>query len=204
MNSPSNDKDIRVVQLSDLHLCQSESMRIFGVNTYQKASRLFKRLKEISCDFLCITGDLSNDGSFESYKLLKNLLEENFYTHSVHLIGGNHDNQFHRSCVLGDYKKVTYEKIGNWVFIFLETAVQNRDYGYITDSLLRETEKIILDYPGKYIALFTHHHFWDIGDEELDSYKVLRSNTFLDLLAINPNIRIVSSGHVHQESHCNA
>lgn len=61
---------MRLLHLSDLHLCSSPDAVIYGVNPYDNLMRAIRKIQNISDIDLCvITGDISNDGSKESYEL---------------------------------------------------------------------------------------------------------------------------------------
>jgi len=66
---------ISIAQITDIHLLASESQRLQGISTTESFLAVMKRLEELrpELDLLLMTGDLSDDGTPESYENLQNI-----------------------------------------------------------------------------------------------------------------------------------
>lgn len=83
---------MRLLHLSDLHLCSNSETVIYGVNPYENLQRAIRKIQSIEkpIDLCVVTGDISNDGSKESYELADMLLSS--LPFPIFVTNGNHDN----------------------------------------------------------------------------------------------------------------
>ena len=76
-----------LIQISDCHIDnQAESM---GVDTHTNLTSVIKTVAKQNCDTLLITGDLTHNGTLNSYYLLQRMLTP--IKSRIVVLCGNHD-----------------------------------------------------------------------------------------------------------------
>lgn len=191
---------MRLLHLSDLHLCSSPDAISYGVNPYENLQRALERIQTIKCaiDFCVITGDISNDGSRESYELADKALS--FLPFPVYATNGNHDD-YHNLIVLEHEKilsrpRVTRQGVD---FLFLNSVAiaedgRNRSKGLLSDEELERVWRV-KDQSNPTIILM--HHPVLTTDSWMDRRILINREDFLSVVASIPQIVAVLSGHNH-------
>ena len=191
---------MRVLHLSDLHLCSSSDAIIYGVNPYENLMRAVRKIKKLSNIELCvITGDISNDGSEESYELADKALS--VLPFPVYVTNGNHDD-YHNLMEVQHGKlraepKMTLNGID---FLFLNSVAiaedgSNRSKGFIRDEEI-ERVKRVKDQSNPTIVLM--HHPVLTSDSWMDRRILINREDFLSIVTSIPQIVAVLSGHNHR------
>ena len=82
---------LRVVQLSDFHLFADTDGKLLGLNTQFSLEAVLDRVRreQPDMDLILATGDLSQDGSYESYQRLAKTLSG--FRAPIYWLEGNHD-----------------------------------------------------------------------------------------------------------------
>ena len=121
---------VRLVQITDCHLVADPVALLRGVDTGATLAAVIERVRAEAPppDLVLATGDLSQDGSVESYRRLKVLFAR--LDAPVHCLPGNHDDPATLSAVLpGDGVHVGRGIVrGNWQIVFLDSTVVERDH----------------------------------------------------------------------------
>ena len=141
------------------------------------------------------SGDLSQDGSIESYQRLKEI----FLTLNcdVFIIDGNHDNPFimNKILVSNNIKHQEYYQTDYGVFIFCSSFKENSNSGYINESELIKLEKYLNRFDNCIIVI--HHHFVKLNTF-VDQFILENSEALLKLLhKYHLKIKLCITGHVH-------
>ena len=85
------DGALRILHLSDSHLFGDGALHYGAVDTLAALRRVLARAEGLSAlDAVVLSGDLSNDGSAQSYRLLRGLVEAGF-AHVEVVDPDNHD-----------------------------------------------------------------------------------------------------------------
>ena len=109
----------KILVISDTHFSKDNQL-LFGKYDVEKSfENIFQDMKTENPDYVLILGDISNDGSIESYQKIKNyLLQLPGYKYAIM---GNHDS-FNISKMLCDSILMTdFLDIENHRFIFLSS-----------------------------------------------------------------------------------
>lgn len=191
--------------MSDLHLTRDGSP-IWGEYTHKKFAMAIKQIKNTQdIDVIIVSGDISDDGSMESYEFADNMfLQTDIPTYWCL---GNHDDlelqRMHK--FLKHCKLIDNIKICGWIIILLNSVApdeellgKNRSRGILsTQTLTRLNEKINNSDAPTIVAL--HHPALEIGGWQ--DNKILKDReAFRKMLESSKNVRIVLSGHVHEFS----
>ena len=83
-------RSVKIAHLSDVHMTDTESESFRGANTYANYMKILNDINSEHFDCIIATGDMSETGSLESYRLLKHGLSKIIIP--VYIIPGNHDN----------------------------------------------------------------------------------------------------------------
>lgn len=197
-NSTSNP--VRVIQLSDTHLFESKEGKLLGLNTEYSLSKVLELIirEQPDLDLVLATGDLSQDGSEESYRRFHQHMADSF-SKPVYWLPGNHDilrkmNQhqaasFMSPCVID---------INGWHIIMLDSTVEGEVPGYMEKEQLEFLDQSLAAAKGKHVMVCLHHQPVPVGSSWLDEQLVGNSAEFIKVLDRYDNVRAVIWGHVHQ------
>jgi len=192
---------VKVIQISDTHLFANDALEIYGTKsniTFKEV--MYKLVNEDIHDtnIIFLTGDISQDETFESYQKIANDLSK--LNIPIYWIPGNHDdlekvehefkqaNNFHRQSTL---------TLSHWHFIFLNTKIEGRDDGYLSKLELDLLKNKIIAAPNnKQIAIVMHHHPAPVGTPLIDHYILQNRQDFWDIVT-RTNVKLIICGHVH-------
>ncbi|MEJ2680416.1 MAG: metallophosphoesterase [Gammaproteobacteria bacterium] len=198
-------KPLRVVQVSDSHLSRDVASCAHRVKVDQSLSSVIALIREeqLATDLFLVTGDLSQDGSVESYRRFFEQLM--VFKRPIYGLPGNHDvvdvmrsvapNPLHISPCSLDQK--------GWRIILLNSWSGQR-YGELSDDQL-----CFLDHAlqgsvaaGSYHCMVClHHHPVPLNSAWLDREGLKNAYRFFEVLDRYDHVRAVVWGHVHQGFH---
>ena len=156
-----------LLQLTDTHLVPEGHLVSGRLETSEPLARLVARLEEVKeqvggIDAVLVTGDLSEDGSPESYERFKRLLAP--LDLPLFVIPGNHDarepmrSAFSQDGYLPEQGKLNWHRqIGTLHVIGLDTLVEGQGAGEVDDSTLGYLEATLADI-GREPAMIAMHH----------------------------------------------
>ena len=197
----SAPKVVRVVQLSDCHLFESEEGKLLGLNTEFSLSKVLELITQEQPDVALVlaTGDLSQDGTEESYRRFHQHMA-NAFSVPVYWLPGNHDilgrmnlhkeAKFMSPCVVD---------INGWHIVMLDSTIEGEVPGYMEQSQLDFLEKSLTAAAGKHVMVCLHHQPVPVGSSWLDEQLVGYAEEFIKVLDRFDNVRAVVWGHVHQD-----
>ncbi len=200
--SPS---DIKVLQLSDLHLMSSIDDQLVGVNTEESFLSVLKLAHEESWppDLIILTGDLSQDSSTQSYKRLIGHLEK--LKTPCYVLPGNHDTPNTLKQLFSN-SPVSYQPFlhyREWMFAFLNTEVPGEEGGALYDVEINNLREEINAHPDKNVLICLHHQLIPVGSKWLDTMTVSNPEALIEIIETYPAVRGVIHGHVHQSFNSN-
>ena len=197
--------DLKIAQITDLHLTAEKTAIINDINTYVSAQRVIEKIKNeySNINSLILTGDLVNDESKQGYQNLNILLKE--ISCPIFLVPGNHDSII-LTRSLTENKNIFYENFivnGNWVIFMFNTKKENSLEGFLYQQEIFNLEQLLNVYPEKNFLIFMHHHLISINSKWMDSMIIENSEKLIQLISKHNNIKCISCGHVHQEFYNN-
>lgn len=193
--------DIKVLQISDMHLFASTEEQLVGVNTEHSFLSVLKLAQKESWppDLIILTGDLSQDASEASYtRLISHLTTLNI---PCYVLPGNHDTPntladiFNKPPVL--YKPFVHHN--NWLLTFLNSETPNEEGGTLDDNEVENLHIEVKQHPDKHVLICLHHQLKAVGSEWLDTMTVKNPDALTQLITESTNVRGIIHGHVHQE-----
>lgn len=187
---------IRVVQITDPHLGKIPGDTLLGVDTDQSLRDVLGQLPK--SEMVVASGDLSNDGSPESYRRFADTLAEH-QINNWSCLPGNHDDLDVMKRVLGPAVINPVQVMGSWLLLHLNSRVPGFEHGDLSDNELTFLDKTLARHSGMNAMVFLHHQPVPVGSAWLDQYVVRSSDRFFETLDKHNNVRAVAWGHVHQD-----
>lgn len=196
-----NGDAVRVLQITDTHLCREPGGRLLGMDTDHSLQAVISqaRSEQPHIDALLGTGDMSNHGYLEAYQRLRHYFAQ--LCPAQFWLPGNHDDRGKMEQVDTDGTLLSNDiRLGSWQLVMLDSQVPGKVGGRLGQSqlaLLREA----LDEAARE-QLFTlvclHHQPVAIGCRWLDEQMVADADELFAVLADYPGVRGVLWGHIHQ------
>ncbi len=197
---------LTIAHASDLHICKDGNFAYEVSDSLTGLRNFIKDIKKLNfnVDFLCITGDLSDDGSISSYKILKENLDNLPIPYFI--IPGNHDNREKMSTIFENHKYLN-KRIKNRIFhsftvhnikiILLDSLTDGEPNGSLPKDVLNAIEQELST--GNKSLIFLHHPPFPTGIGFMDKQPFHSANDFLTTLNKNSsNILNVGCGHIHR------
>ena len=200
----SNDRDCGeantlLVQLSDPHLREPAAARLRGVVTLDclKAVLELAAADLVGAGAIMVTGDISDDGSAESYRVMGELLQHQRGTRR--LLHGNHDlpEELNRQWPQPPWP--TVDTLGAWQLIGLSSHLPGEEGGHLDAVQLNNLNQLLGDTRDCWTVIALHHPPVATGSPWLDRMGLDNHEAFRGLLQAHPQVRAVIFGHAHQE-----
>lgn len=193
---------VRVVQLTDTHLCKSQGGTLLGMDTDHSLQAVIDLVKaeRPAIDLLLGTGDLSDQGSLEAYRRLQQYFSQLTDIHCW--LPGNHDNRDNMASVADRPLRLCRElRLGRWQVLMLDSQVPGEVGGELGPAELSLLEEALQAAAADdlFSLVCLHHQPVKIGCEWLDQQMVADAADFFAVLERFPRVRGVLWGHVHQQ-----
>jgi Icc protein len=189
-----------MVQLSDSHLFAEAQTTLLGMNTRDSLQRVIERVlvEQPDIDLVVASGDLSQDGTLESYEAFRQLSAQ--IDAPTRWFAGNHDEmpQMEQAATGGDFLQPVVD-IGQWRITLLNSAVPGSVPGYLADDQLQLLVQALSEAPERHHLVCLHHHPVSIDCAWMDPIGLRNPHALFDVLDRFPQVRAVLWGHIHQE-----
>ncbi|WP_434678344.1 3',5'-cyclic-AMP phosphodiesterase [Pseudomonas sp. R1-18] len=200
MPSAAPSSSVLLVQLSDSHLFAEADGTLLGMNTRDSLEKVVDVVlaEQSGIDFILASGDISQDGSVESYEAFRDLSAR--IAAPVRWFPGNHDElpQMEQVAQQGDLLRPIID-VGRWRVTLLDSAVPGSVPGFLEQSQLDLLERSLSEAPERHHLVSLHHHPVSIGCEWMEPIGLRNAEAFFAVLDRFPQVRAVLWGHVHQE-----
>lgn len=195
-----DDSSVLVVQLSDSHLFAAPDGKLLGMNTRDSLAAVLDRVlaEQPTIDLVLATGDLSQDGSVESYEAFR--LASGRISAPARWIPGNHDelSEMVEAAQRSEFL-TSVTDLGEWRITMLDSAVPGSVPGYVEDAQLQMLARSLSEAPHRHHLVCLHHHPVPIGCAWMDPIGLRNPEALFAVLDRFPQVRAVLWGHVHQE-----
>ena len=191
-----------IVQISDTHLFGDKNRKINGANSYLNLKNVLNHISVLSekPDLIVVSGDLSQDCTFESYQHLANLL--NKIGIKYYFFPGNHDDVDVINKVVDQSwirNEVDYTfNFNGWHFYVIDTSIYPEDGGKLTKEQLQKLGNDLKKHENTPSVIFMHHHPVEINSPWMDQMILKESKEFNEVVKQNKNVKAVLFGHIHQ------
>lgn len=194
---------MRLLHFTDSHLFADPEGCLKGVNTADTLARVFALAgeRDPGADALLLTGDLSEDGSRESYERLVDGVEQ--LGVSAFALSGNHDN---RSAMMrafirpGGSIRMDGDFVGaGWQVLMLDSVKNGEVGGALSKAELDRLDRLLSIRDGLHALVCLHHQPVRMGSKWIDAIGLENGDELLRVIRRYPHVRTVLWGHVHQE-----
>jgi len=197
----SSTAPLRVLQLTDTHLFAAQGQSLMGVTTQDSLSTVVDYISHLLPvpDLLLLTGDLSQDGTPESYAQLVNLLTP--LNIPVYWLPGNHD-QFEtleRSLQGPLFKSDKAFNYQSWRFLLLNSQIPEDVPGRLSQDTLDWLHNQLETHPNQPTTIALHHPPLMVNTKWLDSSALQNPDDLFNIIDRFPQVKLVLFGHIHQE-----
>ena len=197
---PSRDASVLLVQLSDSHLFADADGTLLGMNTRDSLRRVVERVlaEQPAIDLVLATGDLSQDGSVESYLQFRALGGQ--IQAPARWLAGNHDEPLRmEQAARGSELLEPVLDIGAWRVIMLNSAVAGSVPGLLADDQLQLLAQALREAPERHHLVCFHHQPVPIDCAWMAPIGLRNADALFELLKGYPQVRALLWGHIHQE-----
>ena len=197
---PTTTDAALLVQLSDSHLFAEDDGQLLGMNTRQSLRKVIELVQrqQPDIDLLIATGDLSQDGTLESYQQFRALTAG--FEVPTRWIPGNHDEpRIMAEAAVGTAFLEPVVDVGNWRVTLLDSAVPGSVPGYLQEEQLELLVRALSEAPERHHLVCFHHHPVPIGCAWMEPIGLRNPEALFAVLDRFPQARAVLWGHVHQE-----
>lgn len=198
----------RVLQLSDPHLVPEGELAYGVVDTgaYLKhavdsLAALLGRIGQV--DYIVVSGDVAESGREAEYRRFAALMAG--LPLPLAVVPGNHDDRETMRRTLSALPDMPRHGQINWRIplerfdvIGLDTLVQGKPHGELTDDTLAFAETALTASAGKPLLVVMHHPPFEAGIFHMDRQRLMNGDRLLDMIAGYPGHVTVSCGHVHR------
>lgn len=196
---------VRIVQITDAHLYRDPDGVLAGVPTWNTFDAVLRAIDHQHGDFdyLILTGDLAEDAQLETYLMLREALAD--WLERCRIIPGNHDDRANLRKAFPelfpqDGGPLTFAlPAGDWKIIGLDSHLPGEVKGRIDSNQLEWLKGELRTAPGTRTLLFVHHPPVAINVAWLDKIGLDGADDLVKIIEASPQIKVVCSGHVHQE-----
>ncbi len=200
---PARSDVVHLLQITDSHIFADPAACLRDMNTRKSFAAVCQQMidNKHPADALLATGDLSQDGSAESYRYLADYFER--MEIPTFWIPGNHDDPG----VMGEHLKSRQINparrllLGNWQVILLDSTIKGEVSGRLSEAQLAFLESALEDLADKHALVCLHHQALPSGSLWIDQKGLQDSARLRNLLGRHDNVRGVLWGHIHQETH---
>jgi Icc protein len=199
-SAPLNCSSVLVVQLSDSHLFAEADGQLLGMKTRNSLKVVVDLVlgEQPQIDLLLATGDLSQDGTVDSYQAFREASEH--INAPKRWLPGNHDElrEMAIAAQQSDFLEPVVD-VGNWRITMLDSAVPGSVPGYLEDKQLQLLAQALSEAPQRHHLICLHHHPVPIGAAWMQPIGLRNPEALFSVLERFPQVRALLWGHVHQE-----
>jgi len=181
------------IQISDSHI--DDDKLVMGVDSEANLSAIVSNISKHYYDALLISGDLTHNGTLESYQKLWKIL--NSIETKIYVLPGNHDDLSNLSQIFNQSSLCNFI-IGCWEVITINSTQVGKVSGRLNDEQLHSLSQQISSSSAKYIALCLHHPPVSMQSDWDDEMSLENPEDLFAVIDQFNNIKAIMWGHAHQ------
>ena len=199
------EKQIRIAQISDLHIKRPRELAYAQVDTATALARCVAELNRLTPrpDFVVISGDLADTPRAEEYDHLKVLLAPLEIPFAA--VPGNHDD---RALMRATFPDQAYARrdgaldgayaVADLDLLLIDSSVPGAPHGLLEPDTLRWLDAMLASSTTRPALLFVHHPPFVTGIAHMDEQNLRNAVDLAAILRRHPRARLVAAGHVHR------
>jgi len=199
-----------IAQVSDTHIVPPGELLFGTIDSAANLARVVERIQQLDTrpDCVLATGDLTQQGEPESYRLLRELLAP--LDVPVYVIPGNHDK---RETLRQAYSECSWMPsragapiayavdLGPMRVLALDTLLEGAEHGVLDDDQLDWLAARLDEAPDLPTLIMLHHPPINCGVRLIDTLKLARPERLGAIVARHAHIERVLCGHLHRTLH---
>jgi len=194
---------VNVLHITDSHIHRDPDTIYKGLDPRVSFETVIKvaREQDWRADLVVLTGDMSHDGSPESYEFLRDAMLT-FAPIPVYHLPGNHDQVDVMQAVMrgGNLSTNRHVVVDGWQIILLDSCLPEDEVaGELSRQELEFMCNCLEKHPYQPALVCLHHQPVDVGSAWIDTIGLSNKKDFNGMLRRYPQVKAVLWGHVHQE-----
>lgn len=181
------------VQISDCHI--DNNAQTMGVDSHENLSKIVDKITTLKSTALIISGDLTHNGTHQSYKKLKQILTP--INTNIFAIAGNHDNVENLRAELEEYL-FDIVTLGIWDVITIDSVKAGKDSGFVSTQALTKLDEQLQNSNAQYVVIVLHHPIVPMNSNWDDALSLENPQDLFAVLDKYPKIQAVLFGHAHE------
>ena len=197
-----------IAQVTDPHIKAEGRLAYRTVDTAANLERCIRHLLGLKQppDVVLMTGDLTDFGRKDEYRLLRRLIAP--LDMPVYVIPGNHDERGNFREAFSDHSYLP--TAGDICYVIedyplrmigLDTTIPGKPGGEMSAERLTWLDRELRSRPDAPTLLFMHHPPITTGIEHMDVQNCANAEALGDVLDANPQVMQILCGHVHRPIH---
>ena len=186
------------IQITDSHI--DDNKLVMGVDSQANLGAIVSMISQKNYEALLISGDLTHNGTLESYQTLQKILDP--IETEIYVLPGNHDNLSNLSQVFNKSYLCNFT-IDCWEVITIDSVQVGKVSGRLIDEKLNSLSQEISSSSAKYIVLCLHHPPVSMQSDWDDEMSLENPEDLFAVIDQYDNIKAVIWGHTHQSSEFN-
>lgn len=197
-----------IAQVTDPHIKAEGRLAYREVDTAANLERCVHHLMSLKemPDVVLMTGDLTDFGREDEYRLLRKLLDP--LTMPVYVIPGNHDERDNFRRAFRDHAYLPPDGDLHYAvedyplrMIGLDTTIRGESGGEMNEARLAWLDDRLAERPDAPTVLFMHHPPILTGIRHMDVQNCSNADGLAGLLGRHPQVFQILCGHVHRSVH---
>ncbi|WP_241622628.1 3',5'-cyclic-AMP phosphodiesterase [Rosenbergiella australiborealis] len=198
----ANNRSVRLLQLTDMHLFRTPHESLLGVNTWQSYQAVLAAVsaERHNIDLVVATGDLAQDQSPEAYLAFAAGIHQ--LQKPCVWLPGNHDFQPAMVNTLAHQGICPQKSVllgAHWQLLLLDSQVHGVPHGLLSDYQLQGLSEALARHPQRHTVILLHHHPTPSGCTWLDAHSLRNAHQLAEVLQHYPLAKTIVCGHIHQE-----
>jgi Icc protein len=194
------DRPVLLVQLTDSHLYAEADGKLLGLVTRDTLQRVIEQVlvEQPAIDLVLATGDLSQDGTRESYQAFDEMTA--CLGAPIRWFAGNHDETLGMQAYAGERDLMQpVVDIGNWRITLLDSSVSGSVPGFLAQDQLQLLARSLEEAPERHHLVCLHHHPVSIDCRWMAPIGLRNAEALFEVLDRFSHVRALLWGHIHQD-----
>ncbi len=194
---------MKIIWLTDIHV-RPQNKTNFGFDPICRLETAVSYIQNhhLDADYCVLTGDLTEDGDADSYKLVDKIMSRLPFAYLS--IPGNHDDRE----VMRQYIALPADTCPNFIqysitknncrLIMLDTLYDGFDEGLLCDHRLDWLRHELTRDQSTSTYVFCHHHPISLHLPMQDGIRLMQGEKLLEILTKAENVKHLFFGHIHR------